>query len=45
MNDNQEYMSIDDAVKELMRLMDEFKIDLEDEETQKIIDKLNEIPN
>lgn len=45
MNDNQEYMSIDDAVKELVRLMDEFKIDLEDEETQKIIDKLNEIPN
>ena len=45
MNDNQEYMRIDDAVKELVRLMDEFKIDLEDEETQKIIDKLNEIPN
>lgn len=45
MNDNQEYMSIDDAVKELVRLMDEFKIDLEDKETQKIIDKLNEIPN
>lgn len=45
MNDNQEYMSIDDAVKELVRLMNEFKIDLEDEETQKIIDKLNEIPN
>ena len=44
MNDNQE-MSIDDAVKELMRLMDEFKIDLEDEGSQKIIDKLNEIPN
>lgn len=45
MNDNQEYMSIDDAVKELVRLMNEFKIDLKDEETQKIIDKLNEIPN
>ena len=35
MNDNQEDMSIDDAVKELVRLMDEFKIDLEDKETQK----------